>query len=173
MQKNRALVIIRVRVTRKVRVISKLRLQVRINYVHIFEYSPCLPLFKMNKTKINVTISKVLNYKPMVVWSGWKNVNSLDNTLNKTEFKMPSLYFLKFNVTSDLVSRPLGEGFNDCHPKCCVFNTDGEKSMHFSKEEAGSLLSLNDNRIILRAPILPCGSDMKYLLCGPPVSRHE
>ena len=87
----------------------------------------------MSKAKIHVTISKVLDHKPVVVWSWWKNVDSLDNALNKTKLKIPLLY-LKFNVTSDLVSRLSGEGLDNGHPKYCVVNADREETTNFSKE---------------------------------------
>lgn len=78
----------------------------------------------MSKMKEDVTISKVLDYKPVVMWSWWENVDTSDNTLNETEFKMPLLCFLKFNVTSNLVSRFSGKELDNCYPKCCVVNTD-------------------------------------------------
>jgi len=89
----------------------------------------------MRKAKVDVTISKILNYRLGVVWGWWKNVHSSDNTLNETKFKAP-LCLPKFNVTSDLVSWFPGKGHNNCHPKCCAINTDREEAMHFSKEEA-------------------------------------
>jgi len=50
-----------------------------------------LPLFKMGKAEVDVTVSKVLNYKPVVMWGWWKNVDCSDDTVNKTKFKMPLL----------------------------------------------------------------------------------
>lgn len=89
----------------------------------------------MSEAKVHVTISQVLNHKPMVVWSWWKNVSSPDNALNKTKLKIPLLY-LKFNITSNLVSRLSGEGLDNSHPKCCVVNTDRKETTNFSKEKA-------------------------------------
>ena len=89
----------------------------------------------MSKAKVHVTISKILNHKPVVVWSWWENVDSPDNTLNKTKIKN-SLLYLKFNITSDLFPRLSGEGLDNGHPKCCVVNADREESMNFSKKEA-------------------------------------
>lgn len=90
----------------------------------------------MRETKVDVTISKVLNCIPVVVWSLWKNVNSSDNALNETKFKIPLLCCLQFNITSDLVPGFSGEGLDNCHSKCCVVNTDREEGMHLSKKEA-------------------------------------
>ena len=89
----------------------------------------------MSKVKVHVTISKVLNHKPMVVWSWWENVDSPDNTLNKTKLEIPLLY-LKFNVTSNFVPRLSGERLDNSHPKYCVVNADREETTNFSKEEA-------------------------------------
>ena len=71
----------------------------------------------MNKTEIDVTISKILNYKLMIVWGGWKNVDCSDDTLNKSKIKMLLLWPLKFNVTGECVSGLSGEGLDDCYPK--------------------------------------------------------
>ena len=87
------------------------------NYIHLY-------LFKVRQLKVDITISKVLNYKQGVVWGWWKNVNSSNNTLNETEFKIPFIGCLQFNVTCDLVSGFPGEGFDNCQPKCCIINTD-------------------------------------------------
>ena len=89
----------------------------------------------MRKAKEDITICKVLNYKLVVMWGWWKNVDSSDNTLNETEFKMPFLCCLKFNVASDSISRFPGKGPNDCHSKCCVVNTNREEAKNLSKEE--------------------------------------
>lgn len=89
----------------------------------------------MNESKVDVSISEVLNYKPVIVWSWWNNVDCSDNTLNETKFKISLLWFLKFNVTGEWVPRPLGEGLDDCYSKCLVVSRDREEPMHFSKEE--------------------------------------
>ena len=103
-------------------------------YIYIDVIS--ISLFNVSKTKVDVSISKVLDYKPGVMWSWWKNVDSPDDTLNKTEFKKPPLCSFKFNMSSNLVAGFPGEGPNNCYPKCCVVNTDREETMYFSKEEA-------------------------------------
>ena len=90
----------------------------------------------MNKAEVNVTISEVLNYKPVIMWGWWENVDCSDNTLKKTEFKIPLLWPLKFNVTSQFVSRLSGERLDNCYPKGLAVNGDREESTHFSKEEA-------------------------------------
>lgn len=114
----------------------KMTSKIKDKFVHIFVYCTWLYLFKMRKAKVDIPITKVLDYKQGVVWGWWENVNSSDNALNKTEFKTPSLDFLQFNVASDLVPGFPGEGFDNCHSKCCVINTNREEATDFSKEEA-------------------------------------
>ena len=94
-----------------------------------------LPLFKMNEAEVDVTISKVLNYKSVVMWSWWKNVDCPDNTFSKTKFKMSLLWSLKLNVISEFVSRLLGKGLDNCNSKCLAVNRDRKEGTHFSKEE--------------------------------------
>jgi len=90
----------------------------------------------MNKSKVDVTICKILNCKPVVMWGRWKNVDCSDDTLNKTKFKVPLPRSLKLNITSKHISGLSCEGLDDCYPKCPVINRDGEECTHFSKEEA-------------------------------------
>lgn len=48
-----------------------------------------LYLFKIGKVKVDITVSKILNYEQVVVQGWWKDVDSSNNTLNETEFKIP------------------------------------------------------------------------------------
>ena len=95
-----------------------------------------LCLFEMRKTKVGIPISQILNNRPVIMWGRWKDVDSLNNTLNKAKFKISFFCFFKFNITSDLVSGFLGEGLDNCYLKCYVTNADREKTINFSKEKA-------------------------------------
>jgi len=127
----------KVRAASKALVINKTRVGMRMNidYACIFPHF-YLPLFQMDKAEINVTISEVLNYKPVVVWGWWKNVDCSDDTVNKTKFKMSLLWSLKFKVTSEFVPRLSSKGLDNCYPKCLPIHGDREESTHLSKEEA-------------------------------------
>ena len=72
----------------------------------------------MRKTKVDITISEILNNRPVVMWGRWQNVDTSDNTLNKTEFKTSTFSFFKFNITSNPVSGFPGEGLDNCYLKC-------------------------------------------------------
>ena len=95
-----------------------------------------LHLFKMDKAEIDVTISKVLNYKTGVIWCWLEDVDSSDDAVNKAEFKMPLFWSLKLNIASQFVSRLPGKSLDNCHPNCLPVDRDRKESTHLSKEEA-------------------------------------
>jgi len=116
---------------------NKVGVGVKIDGICTFSHSVLvsLPLFEMDKAEVDVTISKVLNYKPVVMWSWWKDVGCSDDAVNKAKFKTSLLWSLKLNVASEFVPRLSGKGLDNCHPNCLTVHRDREESTHLSKEE--------------------------------------